>query len=409
MVSRKKELLVPAGSLEVLKVALRYGADAVYIGGEAYGLRAKARNFTREEMAEGIRIAHEAGARVYVTVNIIAHNADLPGIRAYLEELAGLGPDALIIADPGVFSLAKEICPGIPVHISTQANNTNTETARFWHRLGASRIVTARELSLEEIRAMRAGIPEDMEIETFVHGAMCISYSGRCLLSSFLAGRDSNRGECSHPCRWKYSLVEETRPGEYMPVAENERGTFIFNSTDLCMVDRMDDLLASGIDSFKIEGRMKNALYVATTARSYRLAIDACTKDPAGYAAQLDWFRTQIRACTTRPFSTGFFYGKPGREGQIYTDSTYLQEYVYLGCPDSAAPDGELSLIQKNKFSVGETIEIMKPDGRNIEAGVLSIRDEAGQPMESAPHAAQRIHVRLSAAAEPYDILRRRS
>ena len=258
---RKPELLVPASSLEVLKIATIFGADAVYIGGEAFGLRAKARNFTKEEMAQGIAFAHEHGVKVYVTVNILAHNYDLPGVREYLQELKELKPDALIIADPGIFTYAKEICPEIERHISTQANNTNYETYRFWYNLGAKRVVSARELSLEEIRQIRANIPEDMEIETFIHGAMCISYSGRCLLSNFLVGRDANQGACTHPCRWKYSIVEESRPGEYMPVYENERGTYIFNSKDLCMIEHMDDVLTSGIDSLKIEGRMKTALY----------------------------------------------------------------------------------------------------------------------------------------------------
>ena len=271
---KKPELLVPASSLEVLKIAVIFGADAVYIGGEAFGLRAKARNFSIEEMKEGIEFAHLHSAKVYVTVNILAHNRDLQGVREYLKELKGIRPDGFIIADPGIFMLAKEICPEIERHISTQANNTNYETFRFWYQLGASRVVTARELSLEEIREIRSKIPEDMEIETFVHGAMCISYSGRCLLSNYLVGRDANQGSCTHPCRWKYSIVEETRPGEYMPVFENERGTYIFNSKDLCMIDHMDDLLTCGVNSLKIEGRMKTALYVATVARTYRKAID---------------------------------------------------------------------------------------------------------------------------------------
>ena len=280
---RNIELLVPASSLEVLKIAVVFGADAVYIGGEAFGLRAKAKNFTHEDMAEGIAFAHEHGVKVYVTVNILAHNDDLPGVREYLQELKELKPDALIIADPGIFTYAREICPEIECHISTQANNTNYETYRFWYKLGAKRVVTARELSLKEIREIREHIPDDMEIETFVHGAMCISYSGRCLLSNYLVGRDANQGACTHPCRWKYSIVEEKRPGEYMPVFENERGTYIFNSKDLCMVEHMDDILNSGIDSLKIEGRMKTALYVATVARTYRKAIDDYMEAPEKY------------------------------------------------------------------------------------------------------------------------------
>ena len=291
---KRPELLVPASSLEVLKVAVIYGADAVYIGGEAFGLRAKAKNFSKEDMREGIAFAHAHGVKVYVTVNILAHNRDLEGVREYLQELKEIGPDALIIADPGIFMYAKEICPEIERHISTQANNTNYETYRFWYNLGAKRVVSARELSLEEIREIRAHIPDDMEIETFIHGAMCISYSGRCLLSNFMAGRDANQGACTHPCRWKYSVVEEKRPGEYMPVFENERGTFIFNSKDLCMVEHMEDILTSGIDSLKIEGRMKTALYVATVARTYRKAIDDCMESPEKYHANMPWYQEQI-------------------------------------------------------------------------------------------------------------------
>ena len=267
---RHPELLIPASSLEVLKTAVVFGADAVYIGGEAFGLRAKAKNFSMEDMRKGIEFAHDHGVKVHVTANILAHNSDLPGVREYFEELRELKPDALIIADPGVFDIAKEVCPEIDCHISTQANNTNYGTYNFWYRQGAKRVVSARELSLKEIRELRSHIPEDLEIETFVHGAMCISYSGRCLLSNYFTGRDANRGACTHPCRWKYAVVEETRPGEYMPVYENERGTYIFNSKDLCMIEHIPELIEAGIDSFKIEGRMKTALYVATVARTYR-------------------------------------------------------------------------------------------------------------------------------------------
>ena len=283
---RKNELLVPASSLEVLKIAVIYGADAVYIGGEAFGLRAKAKNFTMEEMAEGIAFAHARGVKVYVTANILAHNYDLDGVREYLTELQNMKPDrpdALIIADPAIFTIAGEVCPDIDRHISTQANNTNYGTYRFWYEQGAKRVVSARELSLAEIKEIRANIPDDLEIETFIHGAMCISYSGRCLLSNYFTGRDANQGACTHPCRWKYAVVEEKRPGEYLPVYENERGTYIFNSKDLCMIEHIPELMESGIDSFKIEGRMKTALYVATVARTYRRAIDDYKQSPELY------------------------------------------------------------------------------------------------------------------------------
>lgn len=405
---RKIELLVPASSLEVLKIAVVFGADAVYIGGEAFGLRAKAKNFSKEDMAEGIAFAHEHGVKVYVTVNILAHNDDLPGVREYLQELKELKPDALIIADPGIFTYAREICPEIECHISTQANNTNYETYRFWYRLGAKRVVTARELSLKEIREIRANIPDDMEIETFIHGAMCISYSGRCLLSNYLVGRDANQGACTHPCRWKYSVVEEKRPGEYMPVYENERGTYIFNSKDLCMIEHMDDVLNSGIDSLKIEGRMKTALYVATVARTYRKAIDDYLESPEKYKANMPWYQEQISNCTYRQFTTGFFYGKPTQEAQIYDNNTYIKEYTYLGIVGEANEEGKYCISQRNKFSVGEQIEVMKPNGDNIEVTVKSIQDEEGNQMESAPHPKQILYIDLGIKLDRYDILRRK-
>ena len=405
---RKPELLVPASSLEVLKVAVTFGADAVYIGGEAFGLRAKAKNFSMEDMAEGIRFAHEHGVKVYVTANILAHNDDLDGARAYFEELKAIEPDALIISDPGMFTIAREVCPEIDIHVSTQANNVNYMTFLFWQRQGATRVVTGRELSLKEIREIRDHIPEEMEIESFIHGAMCISYSGRCLLSNFFTGRDANRGACTHPCRWKYSVVEETRPGEYMPVYENERGTYIFNSKDLCMVDHLPDLVDAGVDSLKIEGRMKTALYVATVARTYRKALDDLEKGREVYEQNLPWYEQQITGCTYRRFTTGFFYGKPDENSQIYDSNTYEKDYVYLGIAGQPDAAGVFDLEQRNKFSVGETIEIMKPDGRNIEVTVEHIQDLEGNEQESAPHAKQALKVKLSSAPEAMDILRRK-
>ena len=403
---RKTELLIPAGSLDTLKTAVNYGADAVYLGGEAFGLRAKAKNFTNEEIREGIKFAHEHGVRVYITANIFAHNRDLDGVEEYFRELKEIGPDALIISDPGVFSIARRVLPEMEIHISTQANNTNYETYRFWYELGAKRVVSARELSLEEIREIRRHIPEDMEIESFIHGAMCISYSGRCLLSNFFTGRDANQGACTHPCRCKYAVVEETRPGEYMPVYENDRGTFLFNSKDLCMIEHVPEMLEAGIDSFKIEGRMKNALYVATVARTYRKAIDDCKKDPGLYRQNLDWYKEEIGKCTTREFTTGFYFGKPGEDAQIYQNSTYIKNYIYLGTVETVGENGLVQIEQKNKFSVGETLEIMKPDGRNLMARVRGIYSEEGETMESAPHARQKLFLDLSEPAEPGNILR---
>lgn len=402
------ELLVPASSLEVLQIAVIFGADAVYIGGEAFGLRAKAKNFSKEEMAEGIRFAHAHGVKVYVTANILAHNGDLDGVRSYFQELQQIGPDALIISDPGVFQIAREVLPQMEIHISTQANNTNYGTYLFWHRLGAKRVVSARELSLKEIREIRDHIPDDLEIESFIHGAMCISYSGRCLLSNFFTGRDANQGVCTHPCRWKYAVVEETRPGEYMPVYENERGTYIFNSKDLCMIEHIPDLIASGMDSLKIEGRMKTALYVATVARTYRKALDDWAKDPALYEANLEWYKEEIGKCTYRDFTTGFYYGKPDHETQIYDNNTYIKNYTYLGIVGEMDGQGRYRIEQKNKFSVGEIIEVMKPDGENVSVQVRGIYNEEGEAMDSAPHPKQILYIDLGMPLDQYDILRRK-
>lgn len=402
----RPELLVPASSLEVLKTAVIFGADAVYIGGEAFGLRAKAKNFSSQEMAEGIRFAHAHGVKVYVTANILAHNDDLDGARAYFEELKEIGPDALIISDPGMFLIAREVCPEIEIHISTQANNTNYQTYRFWWQQGAKRVVSARELSLAEIRQIRDNIPEEMEIESFVHGAMCISYSGRCLLSNYFTGRDANQGACTHPCRWKYAVVEETRPGEYLPVYENERGTFIFNSKDLCMIEYIPELVAAGIDSLKIEGRMKTALYVACVARTYRKAIDDHFESEEKYRENMDWYRAEIAKCTYRQFTTGFYFGKPDEHTQIYDNSTYVSEYVYLGIVESVDARGYAKFEQKNKFCVGDTIELMKPDGRNLYTKVLSMYNEEGEAVESCPHAKQILYAELADRPEPYDIMR---
>ena len=442
------ELLIPASDLETLKVAVHYGADAVYIGGEAFSLRAKARNFSEEDMRAGVAWAHDRGVKVYVTVNILAHNKDLDQADSYLAFLGGLQPDALLVADPGIFMRAGKICPHIPLHISTQANNVNYETFRFWHELGAERVVCGRELSLEEIGQIREHIPDSLEIEAFVHGAMCISYSGRCLLSNFFTGRDANQGACTHPCRWQYRVFggegysgrpepegcsgeagtggcsgeadgdggsgvwieEETRPGEKIPVYENERGTFIFNSKDLCMIEHIPDMVDAGIDSLKIEGRMKNALYVATAARTYRKALDDLRTGREVYESNMSWYRKQIRDCTFRPFTTGFFYGRPGSDSQIYDSNTYEKLSTYLGCvQDVVQIDGHqyIEIIQKNKFSVGETAELMASDGEDRRFVITGMLDEDGKPIDSAPHPRQRILVRTDIRADRFDILRR--
>ena len=415
---KKPELLIPASSLEVLKVAVLYGADAVYIGGEMYGLRAKAKNFSREDMAEGIRFAHDHGKKVYVTANITAHNRDLEGVAEYFRELSCLDvtedgtpirPDALIISDPGVFDLAKEHAPEIDVHISTQANNVNYGTYRFWHRMGATRVVSARELSLAEIKELRENIPEKLEIETFIHGAMCISYSGRCLLSNYFTGRDANLGACTHPCRWKYYLMEENRPGEYLPVFENDRGTYIFNSKDLCMIEYIPEIIDAGIDSLKVEGRMKTALYVAAVARTYRRAIDDFFEDPMKYHENLEYYRQEIAKCTYRQFTTGFFFDKPKADAQIYDNNVYVKEYTYLGIVGSVTEDGIAVLEQRNKFLVGDEVEVMRKNGENIIARVLEIKDEEGNSMESCPHPKQKIFVKFSCAVEAFDLIRQKA
>lgn len=402
----KPELLVPASSLEVLKTAVIFGADAVYIGGEAFGLRAKAKNFSPEEMAEGIKFAHEHNVKVYVTANILAHNNDLDGAREYFKELKEIKPDALIISDPGMFMIAQEICPEIEVHISTQANNTNYQTYLFWWQQGAKRVVSARELSLAEIGEIRKKIPDEMEIESFIHGAMCISYSGRCLLSNYFTGRDGNQGACTHPCRWKYAVVEEKRPGEYLPVYENERGTYIFNSKDLCMIEYIPEIVEAGIDSLKIEGRMKTALYVACVARTYRKAIDDFFESEEKYRKNMEWYREEISKCTYRQFTTGFYFGKPDENTQIYDTNTYVNDFVYLGIVNDIDERGFAKFEQRNKFCVGDTIELMKPDGRNVSVKVLSMYNEDGEAVDSCPHSKQTLYVELSEKAEKYDLMR---
>lgn len=402
----KPELLLPAGNLDTLKTAVIYGADAVYIGGEAFSLRAKADNFDPETMKEAVEFAHAHGAKVFITVNIFAHNRDIMAAEEYLKVLNEVGPDALIISDLGLFMKAKKLCPGIEIHVSTQMNNTNYETFNAWYELGAQRVVCARELSLEEITAIRRNIPADRQIEAFVHGAMCISYSGRCLLSSFLTGRDANLGACTHPCRWEYSLMEKSRPGEYFPVEENERGTYIFNSKDLCMIEHIPELVEAGIDSFKIEGRMKTQLYVATCARTYRRAVDDYFADPELYRKNLDSYRAEIAKCTYREFCTGFYFGRPGTEGQVYGTNTYVKDYTFFGSVDAVDEEGFAHFVQKNKFCLGDSIEILKPDMTDIGIKVLEIRDEeTDAPMESCPHASQRLKVKFDRTPEVFDIL----
>ena len=404
----KPELLAPAGDLEKLKIAVLYGADAVYIGGEAYSLRAKAKNFDHETMAEGIRFAHEHGAKVYVTANIFAHNADFEGMAEYFKEIYELGADAVLISDLGVFAVAREAAPDLEIHVSTQANNTNYQSARMWYRLGARRVVVARELSLREIREIRENIPEDMEIEAFVHGAMCISYSGRCLLSNYLSGRDSNTGACAHPCRWKYHLVEETRPGEYMPVEENERGTYIYNSKDLCMIDHIPDLIDAGVVSLKIEGRMKTPFYVGTVIKAYRRAIDDYFQNPELYEKNREYYLEEVSKASHRDYTTAFYYGKPDGNQQVYTNNSYIRPFDFIGVVmEDSNEDGYAWIEQRNKFSVGEEIEVMPAKGESFSMTVTEIWNEEGEAVESAPHPQQRLRVKFAQPVHAFDMMRK--
>jgi len=400
----KPELLAPAGSLAKLKYAIMYGADAVYIGGEAFSLRVAAKNFTIDEIKEGIEFAHERGAKVYITANIIPHNDDLEHFPEFVKEVDRLGADAIIISDLGAFSIAREVAPNLDVHVSTQANNTNYASANMWYKLGAKRVILARDLSFGEITEIREKTPQDMEIECFVHGAMCVSYSGRCLLSNYLTHRDSNRGACSHPCRWKYYLMEEKRPGEYMPVFENERGTFIFNSKDLCMIEHIPELIKAGVSSFKIEGRVKNELYVATVVKAYREAIDAYFENGADYKVS-EQILTELTKVSHREYTNGFYFGKPTEKHQLYTSNTYIQEYTVAAV--AMGNDGEYTVLeQRNKFEKGDVLEFLNPDGDNFSVTIEDMYDADGNLIENAPHPQMMVKIKLPHPAKEYAIAR---
>lgn len=389
---RKPELLAPAGGPEALYTAVLYGADAVYLGGSRYGLRAKARNFDREQMRQSIAFAHSHGVKVHVAVNILAHNEHLEGLEEYLKELEADGADALIVADAGIFQIARETTPGMEIHLSTQASATNYRTFRFWHEQGAKRIVAARELSLEELRQIRRQCDEDLDLEVFVHGAMCISISGRCLLSNYMAARDANLGACVHPCRWKYRLVEETRPGEYYPIAEGEEGTYIMNSKDLCMIEHIPELIEAGIHSFKIEGRMKTPLYVAMVTKAYREAIDDYMKDPALYQEKKPYYLNLLSQVSHRGYSTGFYFGHPDEKSQVYPSSEYMKQMNFVAKVLERREE-ELVIEQRNKFSVGDTLYFLMPQGEPLPYRVEEIRQEDGTARESANHAREILRI----------------
>ncbi|MCI6869237.1 MAG: U32 family peptidase [Selenomonadales bacterium] len=402
---KKPELLAPAGNMEKLKMALLYGADAVYLGGKQFGLRAFGGNFSNEELKEAVEFAHNLNKKVYVTVNIFPHNSDIEMLPEYLAFLNTTGADALLVADIGLFMLAKKYAPDIELHISTQANNTNWATVDAWHNMGASRVVLARELSKDEISVIRQKC--SVELEMFVHGAMCISYSGRCLLSNYMTGRDSNRGSCAQPCRWKYSLVEEKRPGQYFPIEEDERGTFIFNSKDMCLLPYLPDVIESGVDSLKIEGRMKSVHYAASVVKAYRMAIDSYFENPEAFAVKEEWLE-ELEKVSHRSYTTGFYYGKPTEKDQIYTSSSYIQTSDFVGLVlDYDEATGFATVEQRNNMKLGQEIEVFQPQLPGYRQLLGEMYNDEGEAIEVAPHPQQIVKIRMEAPVEPYAILRR--
>ena len=404
----KVELLAPAGNLEKLKMAIIYGADAVYLGGEEFGLRANADNFTRDQLIEALDFAHSRGKKVYVTMNIIPHNDDFPGMPNYIRSLTELGVDAIILSDPGVYALVKEISPNMEIHLSTQANNTNYMSAKFWYDHGVKRIVLARELSINEMGEIRKNIPSDLELEIFIHGAMCISYSGRCLLSNYMTGRDSNCGLCAHPCRWQYHLVEEKRPGEYFPVYENERGTFIFNSRDLCMIEYLPQIINAGVTSLKIEGRMKSAYYVATVVKAYRQALDSYYEMGSNYKFDTKWLE-EVSKASHREFTTGFYFEKPSSETQIYHTSSYIRDYDFIGLVlEYDSNTGIAKIEQRNRMFIGEEIEVVNPEGDFFVQTIDSMKNIDGEAIDSAPHPQMIVYMPMKQAVMQFTMLRRK-
>lgn len=397
------ELLAPAGSLEKLKTAIRFGADAVYLGGSKLNLRAFADNFTDEELIEAVEFAHSRNCRVYVTVNVFPHNDDLIGLEEYLLRLYELKVDAIIASDPGVIMTATEVTPNLEIHLSTQANNVNWKSMLFWYKQGVKRIVIARELSLEEIRKAKDILPDDLQLEAFVHGSMCVAYSGRCLLSSYMTGRDSNRGECAQPCRYKYNLTEEKRPNEYFPIIEDEKGTYIMNSKDLCMIEHIPELVNAGIDSFKIEGRMKSAYYVATVVKSYREAIDAYLSDPKGYEFQQKWMDNLFKA-SHRKFYTGFYFGD--KASQIYSTSSYIRDYDIIGIVRGYNTESSTAIIeQRNKIFEGDKVEILRPSCDTFEVHLKELKDEKGNKILATPVAQMKYTSKVEEPLELDDML----
>ncbi|SFC71644.1 peptidase U32 family protein [Clostridium uliginosum] len=400
---RKPEILAPAGNLDKLKTAIDFGADAVYLGGSKLNLRAFADNFTNEKLKQGVEYAHDRNRKVYVTMNVFPHNADLAGVEDYLKELYEIGVDAIIASDPAIIATAREVVPDLEIHLSTQANNVNWRAAKFWHDQGVKRIVMARELSLVEIQQMTDNLPEECEIEAFVHGSMCISYSGRCLLSNYMTGRDANRGACAQACRYKYHLVEEKRPGEYFPIVEDENGTYIMNSKDLCMLEHIDDVINAGVYSLKIEGRMKSAYYVAAVVKSYRQAVDAYMSDPENYKFNSKWMEN-LNKVSHRQYHTGFYYGETNK--QIYEDSSYIRSADIVGIVRAYDEDTKIATVeQKNKVLNGDIVEILRPEGDNFEVVLNNMTEENGKPIESAPRAQMIYKVKVDIPLRAKDLI----
>ena len=407
---KKPELLAPAGDLNKLIYAVLYGADAVYIGGEQFSLRTASANFTPAEMKQGVEFAHIKGARVYVACNAVPHNDEIVFFPEYLENLVECGVDALIITDPGMFALTRKLAPDMEIHISTQASTVNYEACKFWHQMGAKRIVLGREVSLNEIAEIRSHIPDDLEIESFVHGAMCMAHSGRCLISDFLTGRSSNRGNCAQPCRWKYAVMEETRPGEYFPLEENGNGTFIFNSKDMCMIEHVPDLVRAGVNSFKIEGRVKTEFYVASVVQAYRNAIDACFEDLTYYSENIDKFTDEVNKVSHREYYTGFYYGYQGEKGQNYKNSSYIRDWELVAVVKGYdVAKKRLIVSERNKFHAGETVEILEAGKQPRTFTIGKMYNEKGEFILSAPHAEMHVEIECDHPVGPYSFIRRRA
>ena len=399
MAEKTIELLSPAGDMERLRMSLAYGADAVYLAGPDFGMRSFAGNFTPEELRQAVELCHSRGVAVHVTCNTMPRNDEAARLPEWLEFLQAAGVDAAILADVGVLSLLKKHAPGVKAHISTQASVSNYQAAAAWYELGASRVILARELSLEEIRTIRDKTPADLEIEAFVHGAMCVSYSGRCLLSNYMTGRDSSRGACAQPCRYQYALVEEKRPGEYFPIAEDGRGTYIMNSRDMCMIDHLPDLLAAGVDSVKIEGRAKSAYYAAIVTGAYRHGIDAAL---AGVPLDPVW-RDEVEKVSHRHYSTGFFYGQPG---QFTQDARYIRDWQVLAVIQSCDEKGLATASLRNKFAQGDEIQLVGPDVAPVTFAAPRMAGEDGEPLTEPRHPQMTFQIQLPRYAPPLSFLR---